>query len=66
LQGQQNLQGNIFGTQANIWGQQAQAAAQPSGFGSLVGTVGGAWAGTASGADKIGSSRLNPFNWFGG
>ena len=66
LQGQQSLQGNIFGTQADIWGQQAQIASQPSGFGSLLGTVGGAWAGTKSGADKIGSSRLNPFNWFGG
>ena len=45
LQGQQQLQGNIFGTQANIWGQQAQAAAQPSGFGQILGTVGGAFAG---------------------
>ena len=53
LQGQQNLQGNIFGTQANIWGQQAQAAAQPSGFGQVLGTVGGAWAGTTSGGQAI-------------
>ena len=66
LQNQQNLQAGMFGTQAGIWGQQAQMAMQPSGFGSLIGTVGGAWAGTKSGADKIGSSRLNPFNWFGG
>ena len=65
LQNQQNLQGSIFGTQANIWGQQAQAAMQPSGFGSLLGTVGGAWAGTESGAETIGKSPLNPFNWFG-
>ena len=45
LQNQQSLQGNIFGTQANIWGQQAQAAMQPSGFGQILGTVGGAFAG---------------------
>ena len=45
LQGQQQLQGNLFGTQAGIWGQQAQIAAQPSGFGQVLGTVGGAFAG---------------------
>ena len=45
LQGQQQLQGNLFGTQAGIWGQQAQIAAQPSGFGQILGTVGGAFAG---------------------
>jgi len=45
LQNQQNLQAGIFGNQANIWGQQAQIASQPSGFGSLLGTVGGAFAG---------------------
>ena len=53
LQGQQGLQGNIFGTQANIWGQQAQAAAQPSGFGSLLGTVAGGWAGSDAGSTAI-------------
>ena len=60
LQGQQGLASNIFGTQANIWGQQSKAAAQPSGFGSLLGTVGGAYAGTASGAGAItgGLSKL--------
>jgi len=50
LQNQQNLQAGIFGTQANIWGQQAQAAAQPSGFGSLLGTVAGGFAGGAGAA----------------
>ena len=45
LQCQQQLQGNLFGTQAGIWGQQAQIAAQPSGFGQVLGTVGGAFAG---------------------
>ena len=53
LQGQQQLAGSNFGTQAGIWGQQAQAAAQPSGFGSLLGTVAGGWAGTASGGGAI-------------
>ncbi len=53
LQGQQGLASNTFGTQANIWGKQAEAAMQPSGFGSLLGTVGGAYAGTASGAGAI-------------
>jgi len=50
LQNQQSLQGNIFGTQAGIWGQQAQAAAQPSGFGQLLGTVAGGFAGGAGAA----------------
>ena len=45
LQGQQGLQGSIFGNQANIWGAQAEAAAQPSGFGQLLGTGLGVWAG---------------------
>jgi len=45
LQGQQSLQGNIFGTQANMWGKQVEAAAQPSGFGQLLGTGLGVWAG---------------------
>ena len=45
LQGQQQLQGNIFGTQANMWGKQVEAAAQPSGFGQLLGTGLGVWAG---------------------
>ena len=45
LQNQQSLQGNIFGTQAGIWGQQAQAAMQPSGIGSAFGTILGGFAG---------------------
>ena len=55
LQGQQQLQGNIFGTQANIWGQQAQAAAQPSGIGSAFGTILGGFAGGAG--EAWGASR---------
>ena len=42
LGGQQNLAGNIFGTQAGIWGKQAQIANQGSGFGQIAGTVAGA------------------------
>ena len=61
LQGQQGLQGNIFGTQANIWGQQAQAAAQPSGFGSLLGTVAGGWAGADAGSTAITSGLKKLF-----
>ena len=61
LQGQQGLQGNIFGTQANIWGQQAQAAAQPSGFGSLLGTVAGGWAGSDAGSTAITSGLKKLF-----
>ena len=53
LQGQQNLAQQQFGTQAGMWGQQAQIAGQPSGFGQLLGTVAGGWAGTAAGAGKI-------------
>jgi len=45
LQNQQSLQGNIFGTQSQNWRTQAQMAAQPSGFGQILGTVGGAFAG---------------------
>ena len=63
LQGQQGLAGKVFGTQADIWGQQAQAAAQPSGFGSLLGTVGGAYAGTEKGAGQIGSALGTVFGF---
>jgi len=42
LGGQQSHAGNIFGTQANIWGKQAQIANQGSGFGQIAGTVAGA------------------------
>ena len=45
LQNQQQLSQQQFGTQAGIWGQQAEIAAQPSGFGQLAGTVIGGWAG---------------------
>ena len=37
--------GNVFGTQGDIWSQQAQLAAQPSGVGQLVGGVLGAFGG---------------------
>ena len=50
LQGQQGLASNIFGTQANIYGTQTEAAMQPSGFGSLLGTVAGGFAGGAGAA----------------
>jgi len=53
LQGQQQLQGNIFGNQSQNWQTQAQAAAQPSGFGQLLGTVAGGWAGSKSGSKFI-------------
>ena len=45
LQGQQNLAASNFGTQANIFGTQAEAAMQPSGFGQVLGTAAGVWAG---------------------
>jgi len=47
LQGQQQLQGNIFGTQSQNWQTQAQIAAQPSGLGSAFGTILGGFAGGA-------------------
>ena len=47
MQAQQQLQGNLFGTQSQNWATQAQIAAQPSGFGQVLGTVGGAFAGGA-------------------
>ena len=53
LQGQQQLAASNFGTQANIYGTQAKIASQPSGFGQILGTVAGGWAGTAAGAGKI-------------
>jgi len=50
LQGQQQMAASNFGTQENIFGTQAKAAVQPSGFGQVLGTVGGAamggWANT--------------------
>ena len=45
LQGQQQLQSSLFGTEANIWSQQAQMANQPSAFGQVLGTAAGAFAG---------------------
>jgi len=45
MQQQQSLQANLFGTQSNNWQTQAKIAAQPSGFGQILGTVGGAFAG---------------------
>ncbi len=58
LGGQQNLAGNIFGTQANIWGQQAQMANQPSGFGSILGTVAGGLAGNAGFGTMLGNKMF--------
>ena len=55
LQGQQQLAASNFGTQANIYGTQAQMAMQPSGaagFGQLVGTTIGA-AGHAGGFGNL-------------
>tara|TARA_R110000824_G_scaffold163434_2_gene339184 strand:- start:2624 stop:4996 length:2373 start_codon:yes stop_codon:yes gene_type:complete len=57
LQGQQQMAASNFGTQAGIWGQQAKIAGQPSGFGQVLGTVAGAFAGGAGqawGAKKWG------------
>jgi hypothetical protein len=45
LQGQQQLASQNFGTQANIWGKQADMAMAPSPFGELVGTAVGAYVG---------------------
>jgi len=45
LQGQQQLQSNLFGTQSQNWQTQANIAAQPSGFGQILGTVAGSFAG---------------------
>jgi len=45
LQGQQQMAASNFGTQANIFGTQAKAATQPSGFGQIVGTGLGIYAG---------------------
>ena len=42
---QQQFAGNVFGTQSGNWQTQAQIAAQPSGFGQILGTIGGAFAG---------------------
>jgi len=42
LQGQQQMAASNFGTQADIFGTQAKAATTPSGFGQVLGTVGGA------------------------
>jgi len=58
LQGQQNLAASNFGTQAGMWGQQAQIAGQPSGFGQLVGTGLGAYAGSKAGAAAIGKGAI--------
>ena len=45
LQGQQNLAASVFGNQANIFGSQAELAAQPSAFGAIAGGVAGALTG---------------------
>jgi len=45
MQQQQSLQANLFGTQSQNFQTQARIAAQPSGFGQVLGTVGGAFAG---------------------
>ena len=45
LQGQQNLAASNFGTQAGMWGQQAQLASQPSWFGQVLGMGFGALTG---------------------
>jgi len=45
LQGQQQLASQNFGTQANIWGKQADMAMAPSPFGELAGTAVGIYAG---------------------
>ena len=54
---QQQLQGNLFGTQSQNWATQAQMANQPSAFGQILGGVGGAvlggWAGSKSGSKAI-------------
>jgi hypothetical protein len=55
LAGQQSHAGNVFGTQANIWGKQAQMANQPSGFGSILGTVAGGLAGNAGFGAMLGN-----------
>jgi hypothetical protein len=57
MQGQQQLQGNLFGTQSQNWATQAQIAAQPSGFGQILGTVAGGFAGGVG--EKAGAK------WFG-
>ena len=64
LQGQQQLQGNLFGTQSQNWQTQAQIAAQPSGFGQILGTVGGAFAGGYG--EGLGSSFFKKNNPVGG
>ena len=61
LQNQQGLASNTFGTQANIYKSQAEAAAQPSGFGTLLGTVAGSWAGSAAGGTAITSGLKKLF-----
>jgi hypothetical protein len=45
LQGQQQMAASNFGAQANIFGTQTKAATQPSGFGQVLGTGLGVWAG---------------------
>ena len=63
LQGQQQMAASNFGTQANIYGTQAKIASQPSGFGQILGTVAGGWAGSAAGGNFLtgGIKKLNPF-----
>ena len=57
MQAQQQLQGNLFGTQSQNWATQAGIAAQPSGFGQILGTVAGSFAGGVG--EKAGAKWFN-------
>jgi len=52
LQGQQGLQGNIFGTQANIY--DTQTSNQSGGFGGLLGSLAGSAVGSTGFGEKLG------------
>ena len=52
LQGQQGLQGNIFGTQANLYN--TQMGNQSGGFGGLLGSLAGSAVGSTGFGEKLG------------
>ena len=58
FQSQQANQAGLFGTQADIWGQQAQIAAQPSGVGQAFGSILGGFSGGVG--QKAGAKWFGP------
>ena len=60
LQGQQQMAASNFGTQADIWGKQAEIAAKPSGFAELLGTGVGVFAGMKCHTARLVFGEDNP------